>query len=115
MADQIGKTNGTIELRKWKKGGGFDGAGAAKTLSNSELVKKIHASKKYTSNDWVQNVLGTVAEAEATFETRRPFYEIDEDMFIYTDNRILQIVEILPHPKLKRWIIIRTKRVFNHE
>lgn len=115
MADQVGKTNGLIELRKWNKGGGFDGAAAAKILANSTLVKKIRASKKYVRNEYTDSSTGTIAEAEVTFETRRPYYELKEDMFLYTDNRVLEIIEILPHPTLKRWIIIRTKRVFNHE
>lgn len=115
MADQIGKSQHLVELRKWKTGGGFDGAAAKKVLANSTLVKKIRVSKQYLKNEFKTTSTGQIAQAEVRFETRRPFYELKDDMFIYTDGRILEIFEILPHPTLKRWIVIRTRRVYNSE
>lgn len=115
MADQLGQTSERIELRKWKKSGGFDGAANVKTLDNSTLLRHIRASKKYTKNPEIDSATGRITEAEVTLETRRPYYELTTAMFFHVDDRILEIVEILPHPKLRNWIIIRTKRVFNHE
>lgn len=114
MADQVGKSRHLVELRKWKSGGGFDGAASAKTIGNSTLVKKIRAGVQYMKNEESTTNTGTVSAAEVRFETRKPYYPLTPEMFIYLDGKVLEIFEIIPHPTLKNWIIIRARRVFNY-